>query len=165
MTTQDYEQTATAMRPRLMEVGRAFWGDDTRADDVVQETLMRLWLMRDRLKAEEATEALLVRMAKNVCVSLWRYERIRQGAPLHEGMAIVDDETVQMETEDNLRMLRKAIDMLPRNERRLFRMRHEMDMDVGQIAATTGILPRSVSAIVSSARRKIIDKLKKGGIL
>ena len=165
MTIQDYEQTATIMRPRLKEVGRTFWGNESKAEDVAQETLMRLWLVRDRLKMEDVTEALLVRMAKNVCVSQWRQERARPTIPLDEGMTKATDEGHKAEHEDNMRLLQKAIDQLPPNEKRLFRMRHEMDMDISQIAAMTGILPRSISAIISSARRKITEILKREGVL
>lgn len=148
-----------------MEVGRTFWGDESKAEDVAQETLMRLWLVRDRLETEDVTEALLVRMAKNVCVNMWRQERARPTVSLEEGKTKATDEGHKTEHEDNMRMLQKAIDQLPPNEQRLFRMRHEMDMDISQIAATTSILPRSISAIISSARRKITEILKKEGVL
>jgi len=45
-------------------------------------------------------------------------------------------------------------------------MRHEAEMDTAQIAAVTGIAPRSVSAMLSTAKRKLKDILnKKGGLL
>ena len=66
---------------------------------------------------------------------------------------------------DNARQLASAIQSLTPTEQQLFRMRHELEMDIPQIAAVTGLLPRSVSQVVSVARRKIVEQLKKGGIL
>lgn len=72
MTTEEYEQTAQRMRPRLTALGRTFFGDAAQADDAAQEALVRLWLLRDRVNDVRHAEALLVRMTKNICVSEWR---------------------------------------------------------------------------------------------
>ncbi len=43
MTTQEYEEIAQGMRPRLTKLGRSFFSDDEElAEDAVQEALMRL---------------------------------------------------------------------------------------------------------------------------
>ena len=70
-----------------------------------------------------------------------------------------------MEMDEAGRKLQEAVATLPESERRLFRMRHELEMDIAEIAAVTGLHPRSISTIISRARQKIIQQLKKGGIL
>lgn len=160
MTEQEFEHIAQQMRPRLIEVGRSFFGSDAQAEDVTQEALIRLWVMRN--KFEGSAEALLMRMAKNLCVSLWRNQQ--------QQMAVVSDSVLApdaqpMADDENTRMLQLAISRLPASEQRLFRMRQELDMDTQQIAATTGIHPGSVRVIISNARKNIIKQLKKGGIL
>ena len=150
------------MRPRLLSLARQFSGSSEQADDVAQEALLRLWLLRHRVADEQQAEALCVRMAKNICVSEWRR---RKTATSTAATPVLAEEMQPLATEENTRMLQLAIGTLPPQEQRLFRMRQELQMDIGQIAATTGLLPRSVSAIVSVARKKIITQLKKGGIL
>ena len=145
-----------------MEVGRSFFGDEASAEDVVQEALARLWLLRDRVDAVAKAEALLLRMTKNICVSLWREQR-QQAAAVERRVLAADVQP--MADDDNVRMLQLAISRLTPSEQKLFRMRQELDMDIPQIAATTGIHPRSVSVIISNARKNIIEQLKKGGIL
>ena len=159
---------AHRMRPRLMQLGRSFFHDEELAADAVQEALLRLWLLRERVgerPSSSASEALLVRIMKNVCVSEWR-RRKRQGVePAEEYGGILSEEMQPMADDDNQRLLQLAIRSLSPQEQRLFRMRHELGMEVPQIAAATGMLPRSVSSIVSVARCKIVEQLKKGGIL
>ncbi len=178
---------AHRMRPRLMQLGRSFFHDEELAEDAVQEALLRLWLLRERLGAQTFSlatdadgdvrvpetggddrapkEALLVRLMKNVCVSEWR-RRQKHGAMSVEVMGgVLSEETQPMADDDNQRMLQQAIRSLSTQEQRLFRMRHELGMDVPQIAAATGMLSRSVSHVVSVARHKIVEQLKKGGIL
>ena len=165
MTTQEYEEIAHKMRPRLMQLWLTFFQDGEQAADAVQEALLRLWLLRDRVSDITHAEALLFKMTKNICVSEWRYQR-RQGLLTVERLDFVLTEEAQpLAEDDNIRLLQQAIATLAPMEQRLFRMRHELGMDVPQIAAATGLLPRSVSAVVSRARHKIIDQLKKGGIL
>lgn len=165
MTTQEYEEIAHRMRPRLMQLGLSFFQDGEQAADAVQEALLRLWLLRERVSDISHAEALLIKMTKNVCVSEWRH-RQRQGFLTVERMGFVlTEESQPMAEDDNVRLLQQAIATLSPIEQRLFRMRHELGMDVAQIAAATGLQPRSVSTVVSKARHKIVEQLKKGGIL
>ena len=162
MTELEFEHTAQRMRSRLIEMGHSFFGNEAQAEDVAQEALVRLWLMRGKVDGVTQAEALLVRMTKNICISQWRKQE-QQVAALTDNIA--DTDVHPMADDDNIRMLQLAISLLPSSEQRLFRMRQELDMDIPQIAAATGIHPRSVSAIISNARKKIIEHLKKGGIL
>ena len=162
MTEKEFEQTAQRMRPRLIEVGRSFFGGMAQAEDVAQEALVRLWLLRDRIADVSHAEALLVRMTKNVCIGLCREQR--QQVAYLDGCALATN-VEPMADDENVRMLQLAISRLTSSEQRLFRMRQDLGMDIPQIAATTGIHPRSVSTIISNARKNIIEQLKKGGIL
>lgn len=164
MTTQEYEAIAQRMRPRLMELGRTFFHDEEQTADAVQEALLRLWLLRERVGDATHAEALLVRMMKNVCVSEWRHQQ-KQNSVQVERIGLLANEHQPMADDENIRLLQLAIRSLSPQEQQLFRMRQEMGMDIPQIAATTGLLPRSVSHVISTARHKIVEQLKKGGIL
>ena len=69
MTQQEYEHIVPRLRPRLKDIGRQFFGDEEMAEDIAQETLMRLWMLRERIEPQLDIEPLAVRMAKNLCVS------------------------------------------------------------------------------------------------
>jgi RNA polymerase sigma factor (sigma-70 family) len=166
MTRQEFEHIATVLRPRLKDIGRQFFGDDNAAEDIAQETLMRLWLLRDRIEPQTDIEPLAVRMAKNLCVSEWRKQRVREGAAMRIELAAHEDIHRHVEFKDEIARLRQAVRQLKPAEQRLFRMRHEAEMDIQQIAAATGIGVRSVSAMLSTAKRKLQEILiKKGGLL
>ena len=46
MTEQEFDQLVEKMRPRLMQMGREFFGSDTEAEEVVHETWLRAWNVR-----------------------------------------------------------------------------------------------------------------------
>ena len=136
------------------------------AEDIVQETLMRLWMLRGRINSQVSGESLAVRMAKNLCVSEWRKQKVRQGNALQSDPTTQEDIQHNVELKEEVARLQKAVNKLKPTEQRLFRMRHEAEMDIQQISAVTGIGARSVSAMLSSAKRKLLDILNpKGGLL
>ena len=165
MTRQEYEHIVPELRPRLKDIGRQFFGDEEMAEDIAQETLMRLWLLRERIASLTDIKPLAVRMAKNLCVSEWRKQKVRQGNALQAEFPAHEDTQRNMELKDEIARLRHAISLLKPAEQRLFRMRHEAEMDISQIASATGIGERSVSAMLSTAKRKLQEILtRKGGL-
>lgn len=166
MTRQEYEHIVPELRPRLKDIGRQFFGDEEMAEDIAQETLMRLWLLRERIASLTDIKPLAVRMAKNLCVSEWRKQKVRQGNALQAEFPAHEDTQRNMELKDEIARLRQAVSQLKPAEQRLFRMRHEAEMDIQQISAVTGIGVRSVSAMLSTAKRKLSEILNtKGGLL
>ena len=164
MTPQEFEHIVPELRPRLKDIGRQFFGDEDTAEDIAQETLMRLWMLRDRIDAQTGIEPLAVRMAKNLCVSEWRKQKVRQDT-LQVTCNAHEDIHHNVELKDEIARLRQAVSQLKPAEQRLFRMRHEAEMDIQQISAATGIGVRSISAMLSTAKRKLLELLNpKGGL-
>lgn len=175
MTQQEYEQMVPRLRPRLTDIGRQFFDDEEIAKDIAQETLMRLWMLRERIEPQTDIAPLAVRMAQNLCVSEWRKQKVRQGNVLHAEYTATLKQRVgeptttedihrDMVLREEIARLRQAISQLKPAEQRLLRMRHEAEMDIQQISAVTGIGVRSVSAMLSTAKRKLLEILNsKGG--
>lgn len=164
MTLQEYEHIVPSLRPRLKDIGRRFFGNDDAAEDIAQETLMRLWMVRDRIDPQTDIEPLAVRMAKNLCVSEWRKQKVRQDKALQAENNAHEDIQHHVELKEEIARLQKAVSQLKPAEQRLFRMRHEAEMDIQQISDVTGISARSVSAMLSTAKRKLLEILNpKGG--
>lgn len=166
MTQQEFEHIVPRLRPRLKDIGRQFFGNEEMAEDIAQETLMRLWMLRERIAPQTDIEPLAVRMAKNLCVSEWRKQKVRQGNSLQEALTDHKDIQRDVELKEEVARLKRAVSQLKPAEQRLFRMRHEAEMDIQQISAVTGIGVRSVSAMLSTAKRKLLEILNpKGGLL
>ena len=163
MTRQAFEHIAPQLRPRLKDIAQRFFGDEDKAEDIAQETLMRLWLLRDRIASQADIGPLAVRMAKNLCVSEWRKQQVRQGQAVQVEFVAHCDIQRDVELKEDIDRLRQAVNQLKPAEQRLFRMRYEAEMDIGQIAAATGIGERSVSAMLSTAKRKLQEILTQKG--
>lgn len=151
------------LRPRLLALALQFNADSEAAEDAVQEALMRLWTAWERLDKEEDAERLAVRLTKHACIDAYRQNLQQQSVALKDNDAVTSEDAIH-ETELQ-QALERAVAALSPSERRLWTLFAEAQMSSAQIAATTGIAVRSVSAMLSSARRHIIESLKKGGAL
>ena len=94
MNSSDFEHIAQSVRPHLVKIGRKFFGDSARAEDVAQEVLVRLWALRHKIDMERNVEALAVRMAYNYCVAEWRKQERMQvvEADLDYAMDFVEED-------------------------------------------------------------------------
>ncbi|MBQ1634263.1 MAG: sigma-70 family RNA polymerase sigma factor [Bacteroidaceae bacterium] len=163
MTTIEFNTHVAHLRPLLMKVGKEFFHNEEEAQDVAQEALMRLWICRDSLPVGESLSALAVRIAKNVCISLWRKQKLRAGLPLEVAPQVTSGDRADslLEEKENKRLLQAAIESLTPSERRLFLLKQEPEIDVGQMAILMGMTSRSVSAKLSAARRKLLEYITK----
>lgn len=159
MTEQEFEQLVERMRPRLMQMGREFFGSDTEAEEVVQETWLRAWKVRDRV---ELTDAYILRIARNCCVSMWRGQRT-QVELAEEGSTAVTEITPQEELEEheNSEWLKLRLLRLPRAEREVWQMFYDEGLTVEEIAEAQGITVGSVRKIISHVRSKLSKELRR----
>ena len=163
MTDKEFEHIAIMLRPELLMVGRDFFDDESIAEDIAQDVLVRLWQLRQRIGDITDIKLFAVRMTKNACIDEWRNRKLRHTGQLCEVTASEDMTTAELDISDYRLMLKRMLRRLPKSEQRLFIMYHEMEMDIEQIAAVTGIGSRSISAMLSSARKKLAELLRKGG--
>ena len=65
-----------------------------------------------------------------------------------------------LEEQEGEHLLTEAIAQLTPSQRRLFMLRQSDEMDISQMALLTGMKPRSVSAKLSEARRRLHEYIK-----
>lgn len=160
MTQETYIELAEQQRPMLKKLAASFLHNEEEAEDVVQESLLRLWLLRERMASSQDFSPLAVRITKNVCISLWRQKQSQATVPL-EAIASLESscEPPGIVEKENNQMLRQAIASLPPSERRIFQL-WKQGMSIQEISTITGTKPRTVSSMLSLARKKIFNKLK-----
>lgn len=164
MTVEEFTTQVKALRPLLTGIGKNLL-DSSDTEDMVQETLMRLWLMRERIRPDESLRPLAARIARNVCVDMHRRRRSQRTIPIDQmtrepvpSEQQADNHLQKQEMETQVKL---GISHLSPSERRLFSLSQDAEMDIQRMATVTGLQPRSVSAILSTARRKLMNYIKK----
>lgn len=159
MTEQEFEQMVERLRPRLMQMGREFFGSDTEAEEVIQETWLRAWNVRDRV---ELTDAYILRIARNCCVSMWRGQRTQMELKDEESAAITGI-TPQEEAEEkeNSEWLQSRLQRLPKTEREVWQQYYEEGLTVEEIAEARGTTVATVRKTISNVRNRLRKDLRR----
>lgn len=159
MTEQAYKEMVERMRPRLMQMGREFFGSDTEAEEVVQETCIRAWNVRNKATL---TDAYLMRIARNCCVSMWRGQRVEVELA-DDSHAAITEVTPQEEVEEreNSEWLRGRLKRLPKAEREVWQLFYDEGLTVEEIAEARGISVATVRNTISSVRNTLRTALRR----
>ena len=155
----EFAQIEKRLRPRLMQMGREFFGSDTEAEEVVQETWLRAWNVRDRV---ELTDAYILRIARNVCVNMWRGHRT-QVELVDEDSTAITEITPQEEAEEreNSEWLQSRLQRLPQAEREVWQMFYDEGLTVDEIAEARGITVGTVRKTISNVRSTLRTELRR----
>ena len=70
MTTDEFKQQAEELRLQLISVAQKYLGNTDEAEDIVQDTMVKLWLMREQLKSPISAFACMV--TRNLCIDCLR---------------------------------------------------------------------------------------------
>ena len=158
MTEQEFEQMVEHLRPRLMQMGREFFGSDTEAEEVVQETWLRAWNVRDRV---ELTDAYILRIARNCCVSMWRGQRAQ--VELADDDSAVTEVTPQEEVEDreNSEWLQSRLQRLPKAEREVWNLFYDEGLTLEEIAEERGTSVATIRKTISNVRNRLRKDIRR----
>lgn len=168
MTRSEFELIAQQLRAQMLKVALDFFGNQNDAEDVTQNAMLQLWCYCEQIDSNRNVSGLAVRVAKNCCVSHYRKQQNEQRfngsdnrlAMLHKPDSSESPQE-QLEAEDTRRLIMNVMACLKPRERELFEMRRVDGLSTREISEQTGIPERSVSAMVSAARLKVLFELKK----
>ena len=168
MEHAEFIRLAPQLRKKAMSVGQSFFASEDEAEDVAQETLIRIWKAWDGVSSPGEANRLTISVAKHECINVWRREQRRPHTSLsisHEETQLAAPGSSSLEGDELSEAIRKAATTLPRSEARLWRLFAEAGMTAAEISAITEINVRSVSTMLSHARSHIYKLLKEGGYI
>ena len=155
----EFARIEKRLRPRLMQMGREFFGSDTEAEEVVQETWLRAWNVRDRV---ELTDAYILRIARNVCVNMWRGHRTQVELADEENAAVTEvTPQEEMEERENSEWLQSRLKRLPQAEREVWQLFYDEGLTVEEIAEARGITVGTVRKTISNVRSTLRTELRR----
>ena len=130
----------------LVRFGATLGVDNDTAEDVAQESFVRLWEHRETLKLDGSLRGLLYRIARNVSI-----DKLRKGAARERAAAGVDasaeipspyEHVVKRELHS---IIDAAIEALPQRRREVFLLVRCHGLSHREVAATLGLKPQTVA--------------------
>lgn len=162
MKRKEFEIQIPQLRALAMQIGRQFFGNRDDAEDVAQDALERLWRYCERLDADRNLETLVIMVAKNICMEKHKRRQMMADSPPAEPVACesysADARIISSEARKGIE---EAISTLSPREQQLVRKRYLEDHSTEEISQETGIPKPSVKSMVSTAKAKLIKKLRR----
>ena len=126
------------------------------ADDIVQETLLRLWTRADRFDPKAARlTTWLHRIAHNLCIDMQRRgHRLQPMDEVPEQVAAGTPEATGSE-EQRQRWLRAALARLPERQRSALLLCHYQGLSNREAGEVLGVGVEAIESLLARARRQL----------
>lgn len=156
MEQKEFELKAKALRHKALTTALGFGMDADEAEDVAQDTIIKLWCMHSSIDDTVRIEALTATIARHQCIDLTRRRRTVpiDSRPITDRHSAAPD-TI-LETAEDERWLEKRLSQLPSTEHAVLHLRQVERKTDAEIAALLGISTASVPTILSRARHKLL---------
>ncbi len=161
MEQNEFEHIATNLRRRLMSTATGCGLNAEEAEDVAQDTMLKLWTIREKLQSGNKTEAFAVTVAKHLAIDKLR-RRHTVGIDGRDKAASKNEmPDTMMECAENEHWLNEKAKQLPSAEYAVLHLRQVEQKSTEEIAAIVGIKTSSVPTLLARARKKLMEELKK----
>ena len=164
MGEKEFESRAVELREKAIATCLSCGADAMQAEDVAQDVLLRLWQLRDTLDRYRSLEALVVVMARHNLASLQRNDNnnvpIMSVNPkqLKSQLIAPDDSLISSQ---EVAWLNSAMQRLPSTQYAVLHMRQVECLSYDEIACRLGIENSTARSLLSRARFKLLDEIKK----
>ncbi len=128
------------------------------AEDVVQESLLRLWNSRMQLMNIANPAGFAIQTVKNGCVDKLRMQRTTMDADTLNVYPEKTNPYLEVEMQDAVALIRLLIEQLPELQRRIILMRDVEGFELQEIADIIGTQVTAVTMNLSRARKRVRDK-------
>ena len=146
----EYRVAIVALVPQLRAFARFLARDVTRADDLVQDTVLRALERQEAWTEGTDLRAWMFRLLRNLFLDQQRRRRVEQ-----RGLAVLPPARPQAPVQagrDALHDLEAAIAALPPAQREALILVAALELDIAEAASITGVAEGTVKARVSRAR-------------
>ena len=160
MELETFKITVLPLREKLINISWRMIEDRSDAEDIVQETFLKLWQIREKLDGYNSVEALAVQVAKNLAL-----DKLHRPEGTDIALLSLDSGTrnpaEELEQHDTVARIRWLISKLPSLQQTIIRMKDVEGYELAEIAEITGTQVEAVRVNLSRARKKIREQLMK----
>lgn len=165
MFASEFKKKFLPLSRRMYWTAWQFTGNAQEAEDLVQETFLRLWQKRELLDDIKNTEAYCIALIKNLYLNQIRRKKIPITDESSDELTIAteiesDIEEILERKEESLQV-KCLIEQLPEQQRKIITLHDMEEMSNEEIQQHTGLQPTNIRVILSRARKTIRDKLIK----
>ncbi len=162
MTPEQFKIEVLPWSVKLFPMARRMLKSDSEAQDVIQEVMIKLWNKRDNLGEIEKPEAYILTLCRNHCLDVLKKKRARPAEEENDYKLVnIQQRTTDYEAREKLEIVHQIIESLPDKYREVIQYREIDGLDFEEIRALTGFEVPHIRVILSRARLKIKEEIRK----
>lgn len=145
------------LKDKLFRLALRITLDRAEAEDVVQETLIRVWNKREEWTQFGSIEAYCLAVARNLAIdrSDLKDAQTVELAPAMEQTDTASDPYERLASKERLELIHRLIDGLPEKQRVVMQLRDIEGKSYKEIAVVLGITEEQVKVNLFRARQKV----------
>lgn len=158
----DFRTDVLPLKNELYRLALRITLNPAEAEDVVQETMIRVWNRREQWDEIESIEAFCLAICRNMALDRQKSaanqtDTLDNGhdAPDHSYASNPEEQTVQ---KDRVALVRRLMDQLPEKQRACMQLRDIEGKSYKEIAEVLGITEQQVKVNIFRARQTIKQK-------
>lgn len=162
-----FETLFNAFLPKLYPFIIKFIKSEPAAQEIIQETFIRVWLSRDKLSEIDNPGGWLYKVASNECYSYLRKSILNNKFlnPITFEPDPVNSTHENLALKELNRVIGEAINKLPAQRKKIYRMSRDEGMTIPEIASILNLSPNTVKNALVTSLKFIREYLVKYGII
>lgn len=138
-------------------------GSATVADDLVQDTFLKIWLTRDQLAEVTYPAAWIKKICFFLAVNYVRrqtiHDKVLDAVTTESGIAVTDT----IDFQQLWQLVHKAVAQLPEKQQQIYRLSREQGLSIAEIATHMQLAVSTVKNLLVMALKSIRQSLQKSG--
>ncbi len=155
MSRKFFIKNISVLRKTMLLVASRFLTKEEDAEDVVQEVLLKLWTMKDRLSDIENIEGYATQMTKNLSLDRLRLQKHTEDITDSISFNYSTGIEKQLEHREAIDVIEVIIERLPTLQQMIIKMHDIEEYDTLEIAKITGSSADAIRMNLSRARKKV----------
>ena len=162
MQASDFKQLFLPCHRKLFSVAYRLMSNAQAAEDMVQETFLKLWMQRDKIEKVDNPEAYSIIVLRRIFYDKMRAGHLQEVDKDVGSLQVSSSQNIskQLEEADEYQRIRQLITHLPEPQARIMLMRDIEDRSFEEISIETGLTEMNIRSILSRARKKIREQIK-----
>lgn len=160
MEIQEFIHSVERLRGNLLQQAIHYLDSAADAEDAVQETLVKLWILKDNIPDAAKMRNMAMVVCRNVSLNMLR--DAKQSIPIETAETITIKGSPQelLEEQESRQKLKRSIESLTDKQRAILKMRNVENMSYADIAKIIGTSESSVRGMISKARLALLKQMK-----
>ncbi len=148
------------LKNKLFRLALRITLDSAEAEDIVQDTLIRVWNKRDEWHSLDSVEAYCLTVARNLAIDRSQRKEAQNVSFTPEAQEMPDSMTPEkkLEEKEQLNLIHRLVNGLPEKQRTAIQLRDIEGKSYKEIAEILGATEEQVKVNLFRARQKIKQK-------